>query len=147
MANYFDTGILLTAGFSLSGQAPLDGRSVVELLTDLDTHIAENRAYEGMCVYVKENKKIYIYNGTTWEEFVGGGSSEKQIKDWVSGETYEIGDYVYYDGKLYRCTTENSDVDFDEANWKQFGEAGAEGYALIPTTQIDDQIGRIWLAD
>ena len=32
MANYFDTGIQLTAGFSLSGQAPLDGRSIVENL-------------------------------------------------------------------------------------------------------------------
>ena len=128
MANYFDTGILLTAGFSLSSQAPLDGRSVVELLTDLDTHIAENRAYEGMCVYVKENKKNYIYNGTTWEEFVGGGgSSEKQIKDWVSGDSYLVGDYIYLDGKLYRCLITNSDIDFDEANWEQLvgGEGGA----------------------
>lgn len=119
MANYFDTGILLTAGFSLSGQAPLDGRSVVELLTDLDTHIAENRAYEGMCVYVKENKKIYIYNGTTWEEFVGGGSSEKQIKDWVSGSSYLEGDYIYHEGELYRCLTTNNNIDFDETNWEQ----------------------------
>lgn len=120
MANYFDTGILLTAGFSLSSQAPLDGRSVVELLTDLDTHVAENRAYEGMEVYVKENKKIYIFNGTTWEEFVGGsGSSEKQIKDWVSGCSYLEGDYIYHEGEIYRCLTSNSDVDFDEANWKQ----------------------------
>ena len=120
MANYFDTGILLTAGFSLSSQAPLDGRSVVELLTDLDTHIAENRAYEGMCVYVKENKKNYIYNGTTWEEFVGGGgSSEEQIKDWVSGDNYLEGDYIYHEGEIYRCLTSNSDVDFDETNWEQ----------------------------
>ena len=119
MANYFDTGILLTAGFSLSSQAPLDGRSVVELLTDLDAHIEENRAYEGMCVYVKENKKIYIFNGSTWEEFVGGGSSEKQIKDWVSGSSFLEGDYIYHEGEIYRCLTSNSDVDFDEANWEQ----------------------------
>lgn len=49
----------------------------------------------------------------------GGGSSEKQIKDWVSGETYEIGDYVYYDGKLYRCLATNNNVDFDKINWEQ----------------------------
>ena len=65
MANYFDTGILLTAGFSLSGQAPLDGRTVVELLTDLDTHIAENRVYEGMEVpevlLSGDHKKIDSY--------------------------------------------------------------------------------------
>ena len=57
--------------------------------------------------------------------FEGGASSEEQIKDWVSGETYEIGDYVYYDGKLYRCTTENSDVDFSGINWKNL--SGSEG--------------------
>lgn len=119
MANYFDTGILLTAGFSLSSQAPLDGRSVVELLTDLDTHIAENRAYEGMCVYVKENKKIYIYNGTAFEEFVGGGSAEPQIKDWVSGNSYLEGDYIYHEGEIYRCLASNNDVDFDGTNWEQ----------------------------
>ena len=57
--------------------------------------------------------------------FEGGASSEEQIKDWVSGETYEIGDYIYYDGKLYRCTTENSDVDFSGINWKNL--SGSEG--------------------
>ena len=57
--------------------------------------------------------------------FEGGASSEEQIKDWVSGETYEVGDYVYYDGKLYRCTTENSDVDFSGINWKNL--SGSEG--------------------
>ena len=47
------------------------------------------------------------------------------------------------------------DIDFDDGenlqekldNGKLSGEPGPEGYALIPTTQIDDQIGRIWLAD
>ena len=67
-----------------------------------------------------ESLQEKLNNGT-----LGGGSSEEQIKDWVSGETYEIGDYVYYDGKLYRCTTENSDVDFSGINWKNL--SGSEG--------------------
>ena len=49
----------------------------------------------------------------------GSASSEEQKKDWVSGETYEIGDYIYHEGEIYRCLTSNNDVDFDEANWKQ----------------------------
>ena len=67
-----------------------------------------------------ESLQEKLDNGT-----LGGASSEEQIKDWVSGETYEIGDYVYYDGKLYRCTTENSDVDFSGINWKNL--SGSEG--------------------
>ena len=67
-----------------------------------------------------ESLQEKLDNGT-----LGGGSSEEQIKDWISGETYEIGDYVYYDGKLYRCTTENSDVDFSGINWKNL--SGSEG--------------------
>ena len=67
-----------------------------------------------------ESLQEKLDNGT-----LGGASSEEQIKDWVSGETYEIGDYVYYDGKLYRCTTENSDIDFSGINWKNL--SGSEG--------------------
>ena len=64
----------------------------------------------------------------------GGSSSEKQIKDWVSGETYEIGDYVYYDGKLYRCTTENSDVDFSGINWKNLSGSETSGAMIDDNT-------------
>ena len=48
-----------------------------------------------------------------------GGSSEKQIKDWVSGSSYLEGDYIYHEGEIYRCLASNNDIDFDEANWKQ----------------------------
>ena len=49
----------------------------------------------------------------------GGGSPEKQIKDWVSGSSYLEGDYIYHEGAIYRCLTSNSDVGFDETNWKR----------------------------
>ena len=48
------------------------------------------------------------------------------------------------------------DIDFDDGENLQDkfdngelggGGGGSEGYALIPTTQIDDQIGRIWLTN
>ena len=42
------------------------------------------------------------------------------------------------------CTLENGTTsEFQVRN----GEQGLDGFALIPTTQIDDQIGRIWLAN
>lgn len=98
MANYFDKGIQVTAGFSLGSKAPLDTRTVVENLSDLDTHIAENRAYEGMCVYVKENKKNYIYNGTTWEEV---NTTEEEIPIIENGK-----DIVYHKITKNRSITE-----------------------------------------
>lgn len=76
--------------------------------------------------------------------FEGGGSSEEQIKDWVSGETYEIGDYVYYDGKLYRCTTENSDVDFSGINWKNLsGSEGGDATEMETTELTSSALGGV----
>ena len=62
-----------------------------------------------------ENLQEKLDNG----KLGGGGSSEKQIKDWVSGSSYLEGDYIYREGEIYRCLTSNNDIDFDEANWKQ----------------------------
>ena len=63
-----------------------------------------------------ENLQEKLDNGTLGG---GGGSPEKQIKDWVSGSSYLEGDYIYHEGVIYRCLTSNSDVGFDETNWKQ----------------------------
>ena len=62
----------------------------------------------------------------------GGGSSEKQIKDWVSGSSYLEGDYIYHEGKIYRCLISNSDVDFDGINWENL--SGSEGTTDISMT-------------
>ena len=63
-----------------------------------------------------ENLQEKLDNGTLGG---GGGSPEKQIKDWVSGSSYLEGDYIYHEGEIYRCLTSNSDVGFDETNWKK----------------------------
>lgn len=62
-----------------------------------------------------ENLQEKFDNG----ELGGGGNAEPQIKDWVSGDSYLEGDYIYHEGEIYRCLTSNSDVDFDETNWKK----------------------------
>ena len=36
---------------------------------------------------------------------------------WVSGTTYNIGNYIYNSYYVYQCKTENSDVDFNTSNW------------------------------
>lgn len=46
----------------------------------------------------------------------------RTASDWVSGNTYAIGDRAKYtDGKVYKCNTLNSDVTFDSNNWDDLG--------------------------
>ena len=62
----FGKGIPLASGFDLGAKKPLDSRDVVDTIEERDLHVAENRVYEGMTVYVKENKKVYRYDGNKW---------------------------------------------------------------------------------
>ena len=57
--NQFGKGIGLAAGFDLGAQKPLDARIAVNTLAERDAHVTENRAYEGMIVYVAENNITY----------------------------------------------------------------------------------------
>lgn len=69
----FDTGIKVTGSFSAAGAFPVDGKYIVETIAERDDHVTQNRAYDGMQVYVKQDKKTYQYqmiNGVgTWEDF------------------------------------------------------------------------------
>lgn len=68
------TGINVASGFKLQAKAPLDVREVVDTIADRDLLVTENGAYEGMKVYVKENKTTYELKGTTNSDWsaVGG---------------------------------------------------------------------------
>lgn len=72
------------------------------------------------------------YNGfvpTDWEEIgSGAGSSEPAIKNYVNGNTYHAGDFVYYDKALYRAkstvtttTNEPKDTEFDKIGGESKG--------------------------
>ena len=76
--NNFGKGIKITSGFDLSAKLPLDNRYIVKTLEERDAHVTNNRAYEGMSVYVLDEKKVYIYNGTEWTE--QGGISDEQLE-------------------------------------------------------------------
>lgn len=55
---------------------------------------------------------------------------------------------VYENLKVY-CKDTQTEYRWTGAAWEEVGTGGSGGgsdvYALLPTTQIDDQIGRIWL--
>ena len=120
--------ISLNANFELlSAGLYLDDRQQFNTLIEMKD-FAETSIPDGFITYNKETQKHYVFNSSNtvdailgkWREYnSGGGSSEKQIKDWVSGSSYLEGDYIYHWGELYRCLASNSDVDFDESNWEQ----------------------------
>ena len=62
----FDTGIKITGSFSAAGAFPADAKSVVETIAERDDHVTQNRAYEGMEVYVKATQTKYRYTNGEW---------------------------------------------------------------------------------
>lgn len=65
------SGISVAAGFALKGQKPLDAREILDTIEDRDALVTNFMCPEGFRVYVKETKKLYVYNGTSWN-VVGG---------------------------------------------------------------------------
>lgn len=67
-------GIKVAMGFKLGGLSSLDARQIMDTINDRDDLVTSGVCPEGLTVYVKETKKLYIYNGTSWT--VVGGSSD-----------------------------------------------------------------------
>jgi hypothetical protein len=64
MANNYKTldGISIISGFALNSPAPMDSRTIVSNLAELDP----DYIYTGLVVYVNSNddtKGLYVYNG------------------------------------------------------------------------------------
>ena len=57
----FGKGITVASGFDLGAKAPLDSRIVVNNMAELQEHIDNNRVYEGMIIYIVEEKTTYQY--------------------------------------------------------------------------------------
>ena len=68
--NAYGKGVVYTASIDLGAQKPLDSRIAVQTAAERDAHVTGNRAFPGMQVYVAEDEKTYIYNGTAWDVLV-----------------------------------------------------------------------------
>ena len=66
--NQFGKGIGVAAGFDLGAQKPLDARIAVNTIAERDAHVENNRAYEGMIVFVDETKLNYQLINGVWQE-------------------------------------------------------------------------------
>ncbi len=67
--NQFGKGIGVAAGFDLGAQKPLDARIAVNTIEERDAHVENNRAYEGMLVFVDADKKTYQLINGEWVVF------------------------------------------------------------------------------
>lgn len=72
MANKFGKGIPLTTGFDLGTTGPLDSRTVVDNLDDINNYNPD-LLYPGLLVYVIEENQNYQYNGTAWQTLKAEG--------------------------------------------------------------------------
>lgn len=65
-------GITVTSGFKLQADSLLDVRGCVENISERDELVTINAATAGLRVFVKDQKKNYVYNGTSWDELTIG---------------------------------------------------------------------------
>lgn len=54
------------------------------------------------------------------------------IYEWRSGMEYKYGDLAIYASCLYRCTTPNHDIVFDDTKWAEIGSADGN-YDIVNT--------------
>lgn len=62
MAEFFGKGISVGSGFDLGANLPLDNRTIQATIADRDT-MPTIQLVEGLLVYVKENKTLYVLKG------------------------------------------------------------------------------------
>lgn len=71
MGKIYDGKTTITAGFKFNSNNPLDDRSSVSSYSDLN----DLNKWEGMIVYVREEKCHYCYKDGDWDVFDGGSAS------------------------------------------------------------------------
>lgn len=80
----YGKGITVASGFDLSG-APVDHKYVADTTAEMTAYAEAGAAYEGMQVYNKEDKTIYVYNGTSFQTMsASSGSAEIDLSNYVT---------------------------------------------------------------
>ena len=86
MGKKYNNLISTTAGFNYASEQPLDDREVVQSYSDLAELIDNYMSYEGIEVYVVDDKKSYKLIDGSWkaiatEEYVNSSLANTSIKD------------------------------------------------------------------
>lgn len=136
MGKIYNNLITTTAGFNYPAQQPLDDRDVVQSYSDLAVLVSSNAAYEGIEVYVVDDKKSYKLFGTEWKAV----ATEEYINSRARVPTTEdlqalIDDNAAYDGMIVYVEADQKTY---QAKKKADGKLAFEEFAGAQTTKIDD---------
>jgi hypothetical protein len=94
----FGKGIPLGMNFDLGAEKALDARTVVATYADLKAHEDGGRCYEGLIVYVKDEKTNYQYTDSEWKEFGKSNNSSVVVdkyEDIANLKEVEQGALIY----------------------------------------------------
>lgn len=135
-SNYFKRGIKINTGFSLPVQSPLDARTVVENITELNS-MPDVWKYPGLLVYVKDEDRYYKYNGIEFKIYINNTTNGLDIyhptpnkNDPPNVSIGDIGSTVINpnNGDLW---TKKENPDTKEIYWDKIGSAsGASAYEI-----------------
>lgn len=80
----FGKGITVASGFDLAG-SPVDSKYIVDSLSEANEFVESGTAYEGMQVFNKEDKTIYVYiDGSFQTLSASSGSAEVDLSNYVN---------------------------------------------------------------
>lgn len=82
-------GITVASGFKLQAEALLDARGQVETIAERDELVTLHAVTAGLQVYVKADKTLYVYNGTSWDE-LSKGNMDNNLQDYVQKENGKV---------------------------------------------------------
>ena len=111
-----------------------------------NTEYRENQVilYNNMPVRAKEtHTSASNFDTTKWELL------SSNIKDYVSGQNYFAGEYVLYNGDLYRCKTTHVSILMPSDKWevvlysiKNWGESTSYDSNILALLHFDESVGK-----
>ena len=152
--NQFGKGIGVAAGFDLGAQKPLDARIAVNTIAERDAHVENNRAYEGMIVFVDETKKNYQLINGAWQELAkaeqdrldaleamlnGGEGAEgaNGVLGALQEAIDEVNDRLEEGGDIAKKISQNeADIDALDAKIGVEAKYDTEGKLISPATGV-----------
>lgn len=117
MAKVYNNIITTTAGFNYPAQQPLDDREVVQSYADLAQLVSSNVAYEGLEVYVVDDKKSYKLIAGEWkaiatEEYVNANGANIDTSNFITKD--KIGENLNIDENGIISVSTTSDLTGDK---------------------------------
>ena len=96
-------GIPVINGFDLNSKLPLDSRTVVDTLEEMNKLVTNESVGDGQLCYCKADKKLYVLKDNVWSEVGGSGGGkvgivkldETQYNAFHSGEDFSLTDEQY----------------------------------------------------